>query len=127
MIMTGRQVKMFDCVTEIIMKTLRSALLVGAVFLVFVWGDIHPVGAQGVICCNKLINVNGNWVGASRTCDLNPLPPDKRTSICQKLKGCDAAAKYCSAKESSSQSSESPAPAPGETKAPPESRSSGRR
>ncbi|MGH7832386.1 MAG: hypothetical protein ACREQK_01975 [Candidatus Binatia bacterium] len=30
----------------------------------FLWGNVTPVLAQHVICCNQLIDVSGNWIGA---------------------------------------------------------------
>jgi hypothetical protein len=110
-------------------KLWRASWLVGGGLLIFLWGNVTPVLAQDVICCMRLIAVKGNWFGALRTCDLSNTPPEsrERAEICQKLKGCDEAAKYCSAKQPPSKSSQAPSPGPGQSKEPPESRSSGRR
>ncbi len=115
-------------------KLWRASWLLGGGLLAILWGDVYPVGAQRTICCNDIIDVKGDWVADDRTCRLGGVPPEKRTEICQKLKGCSEAAKYCSAKQPPSQSAHPPSPSPlptptpGATKQPPpESRSSGRR
>lgn len=92
------------------------------------WGNVTPALAQHINCCMRLIDVKGKWVGALRSCDLSNTPPEsrERAEICQILKGCEEAAKYCSATPPS-QSSRSPSPGQGQSKEPPGSRSSGRR
>jgi RHS repeat-associated protein len=44
--------------------------------------------------------VKGNWIGASRTCDLSSLPPDQRGKLCEQLAGCSAARAYCGVENS---------------------------
>jgi hypothetical protein len=61
-----------------------------------------PLNTQQLICCNMLLNVNGNWIGASRHCDdyMRNGPREVRTSICRQLRQgggvCTELAQYCS-------------------------------
>src|SRR3990172_6998437 len=41
--------------------------LVLATFLILLGGNFLPAFAQQAICCNQLVSVGGNWIGASRT------------------------------------------------------------
>jgi RHS repeat-associated protein len=77
------------------MKHRRSSWVLAGGLLVLLWANIPTVFAQGVICCNQLIDVGGGWIGASRTCDLSSLPPGQRTKLCEQLAGCAEAAPYC--------------------------------
>jgi hypothetical protein len=47
-----------------------------------------PARAQHIICCNSLIDVKGDWVGASRDCSgkLAQLAPPQRAAACDALK-----------------------------------------
>jgi hypothetical protein len=56
-----------------------------------------PARAQHVICCMLLIDVKGNWIGASRDCagGLAKAPPDVLKKACEQLAGCEAAADAC--------------------------------
>jgi hypothetical protein len=56
-----------------------------------------PARAQHVICCMLLIDVKGNWIGASRDCagGLAMAPPDVLKKACEQLAGCEAAADVC--------------------------------
>ena len=48
-----------------------ASLLAAAVHLLVLWGAARPALGQAVICCSQMYDVGGNWVGASRTCDLS--------------------------------------------------------
>jgi hypothetical protein len=56
-----------------------------------------PVAAQGVICCNHLIDVKGSWVGAGRKCNMEGLNASQRLMVCEALKDkmCPDVEKYC--------------------------------
>jgi len=58
-----------------------------------------PARAQHVICCMLLIDVKGDWVGASRDCagGLAMAPPDVLKKACEALANCEAAAEVCPA------------------------------
>ena len=62
-------------------------------------GLAAPARAQDVICCMLLINVKGDWFGASRDCagGLAKAPPDVLKMACEKLAGCEDAADVCPA------------------------------
>jgi len=77
------------------MKRVRARRMLGGALLLLVLGMPLPVLAQGVICCNQIIDVGGSWIGASRTCDLSSAPPAQRAKLCQALAGCADAAVYC--------------------------------
>jgi len=77
------------------MKPRQSTWALAGALLIFFCGQRLPVLAQGVICCNQLIDVGGDWIGASRHCDLSNVPPDRRASLCKQLAGCPQAAQYC--------------------------------
>jgi hypothetical protein len=66
-----------------------------AAFLIRLGSGFTPAFAQHVICCNRLIDVGGNWIGASRTCDLSGASPEARAKVCQQFAGCADAAVYC--------------------------------
>ncbi len=76
------------------MKTTRTARFLAATIALLCASPI-PLLAQGVICCSQTVNLGGNWVGYSRTCDLSGVPPDKRAEICKNLSGCAQVAAYC--------------------------------
>ena len=78
----------------------------------FLWGNVTPVLDQHLNCCNQLINVNGNWFGPSRTCDLGNTPPEARAEICKILKGCAEAANYYNVEQTPSKSSQYPSSRP---------------
>jgi hypothetical protein len=58
-----------------------------------------PAAAQGVVCCNQLIDVKGGWVGAGRRCNMEGLSQGQRAMVCEKLGKagitCDAVEPYC--------------------------------
>jgi hypothetical protein len=56
-----------------------------------------PAAAQGVICCNQLIDVKGSWVGAGRRCSMEGLNTSQRLMVCEALKDklCPDVEKYC--------------------------------
>ncbi len=58
-----------------------------------------PAVAQGVVCCNMLIDVKGKWIGAGRRCDMQGLSEGQRAMVCEKLSKagvmCEAAQPYC--------------------------------
>jgi hypothetical protein len=58
-----------------------------------------PAAAQHVICCNLLIDVKGDWIGASRECaaELAKAPPDVLKKACEELANCEVAADICPA------------------------------
>ena len=64
-------------------------------------GALYPVPAmaQGVICCNQLIDVKGSWVGAGRRCNMDGLNQGQRALVCDKLAKagvtCEAVEPYC--------------------------------
>lgn len=60
-----------------------------------------PAGAQGVICCNLLIDVKGSWIGASRQCRqvMERASAEQRSMACRQLGRsiCADVAPYCQA------------------------------
>lgn len=58
-----------------------------------------PAQAQHIICCMRLVDVKGNWIGASRDCagGLKAATPDVRASACRHLATCEPARPYCPA------------------------------
>lgn len=77
------------------MKRILSYGLLGKALSVLTLGTPLPAVAQHVICCNQLIDVGGNWIGADRNCNLGSAPPARRASLCPQLAGCAEAAPYC--------------------------------
>lgn len=55
-----------------------------------------------LICCNLLVSVPGNWIGASRDCDnyMRNAPADVRADVCRQMRQsglvCADTAAYCS-------------------------------
>ncbi len=68
-------------------------------------GQQVRVQTAHLICCNLLISVPGNWIGASRDCEnyVNRASPEVRADICKQLGSaglvCAATAAYCNPKE----------------------------
>lgn len=58
-----------------------------------------PAAAQGVVCCNMLIDVKGKWIGAGRRCDMQGLSEGQRAMVCEKLGKagvtCEPVEPYC--------------------------------
>jgi hypothetical protein len=56
-----------------------------------------PAAAQGVVCCNQLIDVKGGWIGAGRRCNMEGLNTSQRLMVCEALKDkmCPDVEKYC--------------------------------
>jgi hypothetical protein len=58
-----------------------------------------PAVAQGVVCCNMLIDVKGKWIGAGRRCDMQALSEGQRAMVCEKLSKagvtCEPVQPYC--------------------------------
>jgi hypothetical protein len=48
-----------------------------------------------------MIDVGGNWIGASRVCDLSGVPPERLIDICKRIRAtgplCPAVEKFCKA------------------------------
>lgn len=66
-------------------RTLAAIAMAAAPFLL---QFSLPAAAQHIICCNTLIDVKGNWVGASRNCagGLAKLSESERAKACETLK-----------------------------------------
>jgi RHS repeat-associated protein len=76
------------------MKTTRPVRFLAAT-IALLCASPSSLLAQGVICCSQTVNLGGNWVGYSRTCDLSGVSPEKRAEICKNLSGCPQVAAYC--------------------------------
>ena len=64
-----------------------------------------PAG-QHIICCNQLVDVGGNWVGASRVADCRDYmrrSPEARTQVCSRIRAsglvCEEAAAACDGRD----------------------------
>lgn len=70
-----------------------------ALAFVLAFSLCSPAVAQHVICCSLLIDVKGDWIGASRECAarLAMAPPDVLKKACEELANCEAAAEVCPA------------------------------
>jgi hypothetical protein len=72
-----------------------------AALLAAVLASPEPAGAQDVICCNQLIQIGGDWIGASRNCagTLELATPAQRQIVCDAFAPpaamCPDAAPYC--------------------------------
>lgn len=75
----------------------RPALLRLLAACVITLAFAGPARAQHVICCMQLVDVKGNWIGASRDCAgvLAKAPPDVLKKACAGLAGCEAALPFC--------------------------------
>lgn len=66
----------------------------------FILRSGDPSWAQGLICCNQLVNMDGDWVGANRECaGYLEDHPEKRDPVCDDLlktnSVCDELKPYC--------------------------------
>ena len=73
--------------------------LIGCAFIAGALLAAVPAAAQGVICCNQLIDVKGSWIGAGRKCNMQALSEGQRAMVCEKLSKagsmCEAVQPYC--------------------------------
>src|SRR6185503_8405770 len=86
----GGRMSRTPCIRDVLVATL-AASIAGALFIPV------PAAAQGVICCNQLIDVKGSWVGAGRRCNMEGLNTGQRLMVCEALKDrmCPDVEKYC--------------------------------
>lgn len=81
----------------IIHKSVGRAVLAAAGAMVLFFPA--PAAAQGVVCCNMLIDVKGSWIGAGRRCNMQGLSQGQRAMVCEKLSKasvtCEAVQPYC--------------------------------
>ena len=81
------------------MKHRRSPAFIGVAVLALALAA--PTAAQHVICCNLLVDVKGNWIGASRQCrqEMERASPEQRRRACQQIGSsiCADVAPYCQA------------------------------
>src|SRR6185503_14115823 len=88
----GGRMSRTPCIRDVLVATL-AASIAGALFIPV------PAAAQGVICCNQLIDVKGSWVGAGRKCNMQALSEGQRAMVCEKLSKagvtCEPVEPYC--------------------------------